>query len=405
MLDLIREIGQTLSHNKLRTALTGIAVAWGIFMLIVLLGVGRGVFNAANANFDLESSRSITVYSGVTTLPHKGYKEGRYIQLNAKDIASTAGASADVSNSVAIISVDTAVVQTMREFITGGISGVYPEFRSFERADILYGRYINPLDIKQKRKTMVINDENAKILFGDASKAVGQKVESMGLSWTVVGVYSHNWRRTSYVPFSTLMAVKSDGDKIDALNVMLSPINTIEEAQKAETDVRQVLAGDHSFAPEDQSAVSVWNRFESYLSQQTGQQILTYAIWAIGLLTLLSGIIGVSNIMFVSVRERTHEIGVRRAIGAKPRSILGQVIAESVAITALFGYIGVFTGMGVTEIINSLFGKSDFMKNPTIDLSIAMEVTLLLIVVGALAGLAPALKATKVRPVEALRDE
>lgn len=405
MFDLLHELRQALSHNKLRTALTGIAVAWGIFMLIVLLGVGQGVSNATNSNFDMESSRVISVWGGYTTKAYKGYKEGRHIQLRKSDIEVTANSSSEVSSSAATVSIDTAVVQTMREYITGGISGVYPKHLQFERSEMLYGRFINQIDIDQKRKSIVLAEDNAKILFGDAKSAVGQRVSSVGLTWTVVGVYTNRFRRTTYVPFTTLMAIKSDGDDIEELFVMINPVNNILEAEAVESDVRKALAANHNFAPDDKGAANLWNRFVNYLSQQQGQVILNIAIWVIGLLTLLSGIIGVSNIMFVSVRERTHEIGVRRAIGAKPRSIWIQIILESVAITAIFGYIGIFLGMLTTKLIDMLFGTSEFMQNPGINLSIAIEVTILLIVVGALAGLAPAMKATKVRPVEALRDE
>ena len=185
----------------------------------------------------------------------------------------------------------------------------------------------------------------------------------------------------------------------------LADVHDISDAEEAEAAVRGVLSRRHEFASDDNGAVHIWNRFENYLQQKKSIDILQMVVWVIGLLTMLSGIVGVSNIMFVSVRERIHEIGVRRAIGAKPRSILIQVLAESVAITAIFGYVGVFLGILVTEVIDKLIGQSDFLYNPRVDINIAVEVTVVLIVVGALAGLFPAIKATKVKPVEALRDE
>ena len=221
----------------------------------------------------------------------------------------------------------------------------------------------------------------------------------------MVGVYDNEWQRTSYVPFSTAMMLRGNDGRINNLSVKLTGMRDAADADEAEQGVRAVMAQNHEFAPDDAGAVHVWNRFENYIRNQEANAILQTVVWVIGLLTMLSGIVGVSNIMFVSVRERTHEIGVRRAIGAKPRSILVQVLAESVAITALFGYVGVFLGIVATEIIDRLFGQTDFLYNPRVDISVAVEVTVVLVAVGALAGLFPAIKATKVKPVEALRDE
>lgn len=182
-------------------------------------------------------------------------------------------------------------------------------------------------------------------------------------------------------------------------------IKSIEEADRTEQDVRAVLAKQHEFDPTDENAIWIWNQFSNYLKQGQGMAYLNLAVWVIGILTLLTGIVGVSNIMFVSVRERIHEIGIRRAIGAKPRSIIAQVLTESVAITTLFGYIGIVAGMAVLQVIDALFGDQEGFSNPTVDISIALEVTIALIIAGTIAGLFPAIKATKVKPVEALRDE
>ncbi|MDE6454142.1 MAG: ABC transporter permease [Muribaculaceae bacterium] len=406
MLDIVREILQTLAHNKLRTALTGLAVAWGIFMLIVLLGMSRGLYNSMQRNNSMERSSYINVWGGWTGKAHKGYKEGRRIELEAADIEPLrARGGSHVESAIASVSIDSAKVSTMRDYVTDGVKGVYPHAATIERAEMRHGRFINARDIEERRKVMVINESNARLLFGSADSAVGRRVDCMGLSWTVAGVYDNDWQRTSYVPFSTAMMLRGNSGVVGDINVRLKDMHDMADADDAERGVRAELARRHDFAADDMGAVHIWNRFEGYLQQQTGGAILEAVVWIIGLLTMLSGIVGVSNIMFVSVRERTHEIGIRRAIGAKPRDVLGQVLAESVAITALFGYIGVFLGIVVTEIIDKLFGSSDFLYNPRVDISIAMEVTVVLVVVGALAGLFPAIKATKVKPVEALRDE
>ena len=406
MIDLIREILQTLSHNKLRTALTGIAVAWGIFMLIVLLGMSRGMYNSMQRNNSIESSSYANVWGGWTGKAYKGYKEGRRIRLKEDDLEPVAThGGRKVAEATATVSIDTATVSTMREFLTGGIEGVYPGEMAPDHVEMLYGRFINERDLTEKRKVMVLNEDNARLLFGAADSAVGRRVDCMSLSWAVVGVYKNAWSRTSYVPFSTAMMLQGNDGHVDNISVRLTDMHDMTDAEEGEAGVRGVLAQRHDFALDDQGAVHIWNRFEGYLQQNMAMSIMEIVVWVIGLLTMLSGIVGVSNIMFVSVRERTHEIGIRRAIGAKPRSILMQVLAESVAITAIFGYIGVFFGILVTEVIDKLFGNTDFLYNPRVDISVAIEVTIVLIVVGALAGLFPAIKATKVKPVEALRDE
>lgn len=406
MFDLFREIGQTLRNNRLRTLLTGISVAWGIFMLIVLLGMSRGVFNAMTANSDMEASRSITAWPGMTSKPYKGYKEGRSVKVYKSDIDKIVADNRQwIEDGIATVSIDTAKVIYGAEYLSKGLNGVYPRNLAYTRATIIHGRYINDLDVRDARKSIVISERTATILFGDPSVAVGKRVSSMGLSWNVVGVYRHRWEDSNFVPFSTIVALTGKSTEVDNINFRLAADVSEEGSVQAEQDVLSSFARTKDFDPDDSNAVYLWNRLSQYYSQLTARNILLAVIWIIGLLSLLSGIVGVSNIMFVSVKERTHEIGIRRAIGAKPRSILLQIIAESVAITGLFGYIGLVFGMVVTEIINVVFGQAEMLRNPTVNLSIAIEVTVVLIIVGALAGLFPALKATKVRPVEALRDE
>ena len=242
-------------------------------------------------------------------------------------------------------------------------------------------------------------------MFGDEVSALGKTVSSMGIAWTVVGIYDHRWRSQTYVPYSTLKGITGNGNEAYELEVTVRNISTLEEGEQAEKEIRATLARSHSFNPHDNNAVWIWNAFTQNITARRGLGYLDLAVWLIGLFTLLTGIVGVSNIMFVSVRERTHEIGIRRALGAKPRSILGQVVAESVAITSLFGYIGLVAGTVVLQIIDMLIGNSNDFKDPTVDVAMALKVTLALVVAGTMAGLFPAIKATKVKPVEALRDE
>lgn len=406
MLDLIREIGQTLRRNKLRTALTGFAVAWGIFMLIVLLGMSRGVYNGFTSMASLETSSVISMWPGVTSKTYKGYKEGRHIELKTSDrsqlIEKGGSHIADVWQ---IKVIDSAYISSADEYISGSLYGHSPQEEKRAKLDIIYGRFLNQPDLDLNRKVMVLEEKNAALLFGSAEKALGQRVDAFGLSWRIIGIYRHEWENGTYIPFTTAMAIMGNDGTVSQSEVMIKDVTTIDDGEEAERDIRHAMAAAHEFDPDDESGVYTWNRFTSYMSSLSAMNILRIAVWLIGLFTLLSGIVGVSNIMFVSVRERTHEIGIRRAIGAKPRSILTQIVAESVVITTLFGYVGVVTGTAITALISFFAQGVDFLKDPTVDLSTALNVTIVLIISGALAGLFPAIKATKVKPVEALRDE
>ncbi len=405
MLDLFREIAQSMRNNRLRTALTGVAVAWGIFMLILLLGAARGLINAQNDSFTRQMSNTITFYNGRTGIPFKGYPENRLINFRESDIRPIRKEISSVSNVEVTGSVDTVVITTMKGAISRGFNAVYPRTAIDQRLKIVAGRFINDRDIAECRRSMVIYRGYADEHFGSPWKAVGQTVKCWKLAWTIVGVYDNPWRTDTYAPYTTYKAVTGFNDQAYRLTVTLDGLRTEEDATMAEDSVRAQLAELHEFHPDDRRAVWVWNRFKDYLSQNRAMMMLNLAVWVIGIFTLLSGIVGVSNIMFVSVRERTHEIGIRRAIGAKPRSILVQILAESVAITAMFGYIGVFLGMVSLQILDYFVGETEAFVNPTVDISIALQVTVALIIAGAIAGLFPALKAIKVKPVEALRDE
>lgn len=411
MLDLFREIGQTLSNNKLRTVLTGIAVAWGILMLIILVSISRGVYNSFESNTAGSSAQAtINIYSGTTTKAFDGFKEGRIVRLHTRDIPHIVDSNPEMVSAVhTTISVDSAKVENIHDYTTNGLYGVFPGSLDLERCRIVAGRSINTLDNSERRRSIMLEKRNAELLFASADSAIGQTVKSLGLAWTVIGVFEHDWSRNNYVPFNTLMRLAKGGDGYVWQLTVVAPGMTDEHSgRKLEEKLRSDLAALHHFAPDDNGAVWIYNRFTNYLSNKKGLGYLDIAIWVIGVLTMLSGIVGVSNIMFVSVRERTHEIGIRRAIGAKPRSIMLQVVSESVAITTLFGYIGVVLGMLLTQIAAGLIADtpaSQGIKDPTVDIAIAIKVTIVLIIAGAIAGLAPAIKATKVKPVEALRDE
>lgn len=408
MFDLANEIMATLRNNKLRTILTGFAVSWGIFLLIVLLSVSRGLVNGMEAMFSQRDTETVSIRGGYAQKAFKGLKENRRVQLKDPDLSVLASQNANVISEVtAQISNDSAYITSSNDYLTGGFRGVYPSELRNSGLDMVAGRFINQNDINSKRRVVVIHEESAKTLFGNYNP-IGQLVKICDLSFTVVGTYKQEWRRDVFIPYSTARSMSGGSDKVNNITVKLKNVSSLEESDAAEQSFRSTLGRQHTFAEDDNGSLWIWNRFSDYMRTSSAMGAIGMTVWVIGLLTMLSGIVGVSNIMFVSVRERTHEIGIRRAIGAKPRSILRQIILESVAITTLFGYVGIVLGMLVSQSISMLVGDGGdrpIMKDPTVDISIAIQVTLVLIVAGALAGLFPAMKSLKIKPVEALRDE
>ena len=405
MFDLINEIWQTMRTNKLRTALTGLAVAWGIFMLIILLGISKGVLTSFQSSSLAQNPNKINVYPGNTSMPYKGLKEGRYIQLRDRNLDEIKNDNPnDVASATAEMN-QSGTISTPLDYITTSYSGVFPGTEKMLQLPMIYGRFINEKDLNDMRKVIVLNKKDAETLFKNIGSSIGKTVDVNGIAFTLVGIYEHEWRSGTFIPYTTARALSGFDDKVYSIQVDIKGVKNMEDAERVERNIKSTLAKYNQFDPDDESAVWMWNRFSSYLNSQEAAGVLNTAMWVIGLLTLITGIVGVSNIMFVSVRERTHEIGIRRAIGARPHNILLQVIIESVAMTTLFGYIGILLGTIGNEIMAQVFADGDFIKDPRVDLSLAIEVTVVLIVSGALAGIFPAMRALKRRPVEALRTE
>lgn len=405
MIDLAKEIWQTMRTNKLRTLLTGISVSWGIFMLILLLAISKGILNASMEHTMSNDPNRITLWGGRTSMPYKGYKECRYIPLKGKHFKTIKESDPDnISDVTAEVSYKGQVSSAKDYLAKQNCQGVFPAYFT-GRYTLVAGRFINEADIQGKRKVIVLHKDDVATLFDNPDKAIGRTVRVGDLGFTLVGIYDHKWSDEVYIPYSTAVALSGYTDNLDNIQVHITGVHDAEESGAVEKNVVGAMSKAESFDPADRSAIYTYDRYASSIEQEKANNILNTTMWVIGVLTLITGIVGVSNIMIVSVRERTHEIGIRRAIGAKPRSILVQVVMESVALTTCFGYVGIVMGTIATEIVNKLFGKSDFMLNPTVDLNIAVEVTVALIIAGALAGIFPALKAIKVKPVEALRDE
>ena len=419
MIDLWQEIYGTIKRNKLRTFLTGFAVAWGIFMLIVLLGAGNGLIHAFEENSGERALNSIRVYGGWTTKPYDGLKEGRSIDLDNRDLEDTEAFFTDrVEGAGATLYQAATDISYGPEYVNLSLNGVHPNYVEVEAVKVVEGRFINQTDIRERRKSIVLHRKSADVLFGKThTEPLGRFVNAGGVAYQVVGIYDDEGSsepNSAFIPFSTLQTIYNKGNRLNSIIFTTKGLTTEASNEQFEADYRRVIGANHRFDPTDDGAIWLWNRFTSYLQAMAAMGILRTAIWVIGIFTLLSGIVGVSNIMLITVRERTHEFGIRKALGAKPRSILWLIIVESVVITTVFGYIGMVAGIGATEWMDAAFGsqtvdngmfEAKMFSNPTVDLGIAVQATVTLIVAGTLAGLFPARKATKIRPIEALRAD
>ena len=421
MRDVFTEIWESVRRNKLRTTLTGFAVSWGIFMLIVLLGAGNGLMNSFMMGGSGFSTNSVSVGGGWTSKPYDGYRQGRRIKLDDGDIAATASeAFADHVEAVTATVGTSATVSLGKKSFSGYIDGQYPAIKEMSKIEIRAGRFLNDKDIAEKRKVVVLPENTAENLLENGQSAaslIGRNVKIGSLAFTVVGISKSDRMRNDnllYAPFTTVKTVYGKGQEIGGITFSTKNLRTEADNEDFECRYKAVINQRHHAAPDDERAIWVWNRAHQDVQMQKGRGILSTALWIIGLFTLLGGIVGVSNIMLITVKERTHEFGIRKAIGASPWSITKLIIAESVSITAIFGYLGMFLGMLACTILDKTLGQATMavgdeqiamLVNPTVGLDTALEATLVLIVAGTIAGLFPARRAAQVRPIEALRSE
>ena len=417
--DNLHEIWSTIKKNKLRTFLTGFAIAWGIFMLIVLLASGNGLRNGIAYNFRYMADNTVMCWSRYTTKPFKGYQPNRRIRFNENDLFAIKRDHPEV-DLISATNYRTDTLTYNKEFLIGDIEAVHPDYASIFYTPILSGRFINDLDIMEKRKVIVLPPRMIKVLFRDDSvEPLGEFVQLGNLMFQVVGIYKEQNGSNSpaaYIPFTTGQSLYEGGYRIHRLTFTLKGINTEAASEAFEERFRERMARRHQFDPTDKNPIGMYNTGNEFRMWQGMNNGIALFIWIIGIGTLMAGIVGVSNIMLITVRERTKEFGIRKAIGAKPSSILKLIIVESVLVTAIFGYIGMVLGIGLTELINYAMEMSGanseagmqsttVFHNPTVDLGTALAATGVLIVAGVLAGYFPARKAVKISAVEAMRME
>ena len=419
MRELIKEIWSTSKRNKLRTSLTGFAVAWGIFMLIFLLGAGNGLINAQLQQSTRFLANSMRVFPGETSKAYKGLKEGRSITLNDRDILisnQTYGQYVDdVGGRLEQYNVN---INYGDNYVASqSLVGVAPTHPKIDKTELIAGRFINEIDMKDQRKNVVLSRSQAKELSKDYRSLVGKNVKISNLNFQVVGIYKDDESRNNteaFIAYSTIKTIYAKGDDAGSLEFTIKNLKTQEDNEQFEKNYRASINNNHQAAPDDDRTIWLWNRYMDNIQMNQGIAIMQTALWIVGLFTLLSGIVGVSNIMLITVKERTREFGVRKAIGAKPWSILKLIITESIIITSFFGYIGMVCGVAANEIMDATIGhttvdtglfKAAMFVNPTVGIGTCIGATITIVIAGTIAGVIPAIKAARIRPIEALRAE
>ncbi len=406
--DKIGEIVHNIRNNKLRVLLTGLSVSWGIFMLILLLGSGYGIENGVRRAFAQDAVNSLWVHSGQTSLPYKGLRQGRIIQFRNKDLEDLAGGveEADlISARLYLRENNTIRYQDRSSSFT--VMGIHPDYQKIENIRMLTGRRLHRRDLEQVRKTAVIGKVVRAELFPDAP-AVGRYIQINGIPFLVVGVFhdpgDNRQEETIFIPISTTQKVFSGTDRIHNMALTVNA-DDVEASLAVERKILHRLAARHQFDAKDERAVFFYNTFREYAKYMKLIKNVRTFIWIIGIGSIVAGIVGISNIMLITVKERTREIGIRKAMGATPAAIIDMVLTEAVLTTLVFGILGLAAGIMLLAALSRLITNVDYFYNPEVNVWVAFGAMGLLVLSGALAGIYPARKAAMIRPVEALRDE
>lgn len=406
-LDKWQEIFATIKKNKLRTFLTGFSVAWGIFMLIILLGSGNGLQNGIEYQFKADATNTLWLYSGTTTMAYKGLQPGRQINFTNEDYNFVKDYIPGVKEISARYYVwQSRIISYKKQFGSFDLICVHPDMQVIEKITVEQGRMLNKVDQMEHRKVAIIGVPVQKALFKNGENPLGEYIKVNSVPFKVVGIFTDRSERDQqriYLPISTAQMIFNGGNIIH--NLTITTDLSADQSVQLEETLRRKLGEKHRFNKEDKSALYIGNTLKEFKQFQNLFMGIKIFVAIIGLFTIIAGVVGVSNIMIIVVNERTKEIGIRKAIGATPWSIILLVVLESVIITAFAGYIGLLAGVGLLELISNYMPASDFFRNPEVDFSIGVSATVVLVLAGMLAGLFPAFKASRIRPVIALRDE
>jgi putative ABC transport system permease protein len=406
-LDKWQEILSTINKNRMRTFLTGFSVAWGIFMLIILLGSGKGLQNGINSQFKQDAVNTIWFGPGTTSKAYEGLKAGRQIKFTNEDYQYVRDRMRGVDKvSGRYYMWQNRVISYKKEYGVFDLICVHPDYQDVESANMVEGRFVNQVDIEKRRKVAVIGRPVQKALFKDGKDPIGEYIKVNNVPFMVVGIFSDKTDRDEtrvYLPLTTAQMISGGANEIHNLTVISNL--SAKESEKFEQELRADFAKRHRFDKDDQNALWIYNRLKDYKMFTNLFMAIQIFVSIIGAFTIIAGIVGVSNIMIIVVNERTKEIGIRKAIGATPGSVVGMILLESVFITAIAGYIGLIAGVGTLSLVSSIIPENQFFVNPEVDFKIAVISTLVLIIAGSIAGLMPSLRASRIRPVVALRDE
>ncbi len=416
MFDIERwqEIFDTIRKNKLRTFLTGLSVASGIFILVILLGFGQGMQNGIDAEFRGDAATSIWVWPQRTTVEYRGLNPGRRVQLvneNYQTIQQSMNADFDKA-SILYFPRDVQIVYK-NDLLVYNVAGTNGDLQIIENEFLSEGRYINETDVAQNAKVAIISNKIKREVFSELETPIGEYITISGAGFRIVGVYGEygedeGEEERIFVPISTAQLTFNGSNKINNLNFMLPEKESFEETialnEKFTTELLRYLKADHGIAPEDDRAIHIWNPIQEAKRFYTLGTAIELFFWVVGFLTIIAGVVSVSNIMLIVVKERTREIGIRKALGAKPWSVVGMIMHEAIFVTAIAGFSGLIFSMGLLEIVGPHV-EVDYILNPSVNFGVALSTVFLLIGAGALAGFFPAWKAVKVKVIEALRDE
>lgn len=412
--EAVKELAESLTRNKLRTLLTALGVFWGIFVLVIMLGMGRGLEGGVEKNLGLLATRSLFVWGQRTSLPFRGLTPGRHVRFENADIAAVRSVPG-VEHVAPRLQLggwrDGAAVTAGSESSYFPVLGDVPEFARIEGLELTRGRFVNQADLDEARKVAVIGEHAREVLFGTA-EPIGRYLAVRGVYFQIVGELTstrkgeqaERIRTAIFVPFSTFQQAFNQRDRVGwfALSARAD-----HSAELVEQGVKRALAERHRIHPDDPQGIGAWNSAKQYDRVQGLFRGIRWFVWFVGSMTLLAGVLGVSNILLISVKERTREIGVRKALGATPGSIIGMVVREALVLTSLAGYLGLVAGVGALELLTAAVARLDGapINQPRIELGAALAATLVLVVAGTLAGIVPARHAARISPVEALRSE
>ena len=406
MSDLLREIWESLRQNKFRTAMTGFAVVWGIFILVVLLGVSNGLENGMHANYGSRLSNSVDVWSSWTSIPYKGLPKERYMFFNDNH-AQIIRSMPEVELFSRVVSKYNVETVYSKESITLEVVGVESDYQHIFNKRLLSGRFVNARDIAEREKVGVLDERAIEMLGVTANHILGAYIKVSNVRFRIVGVCEKGdrWQGASiYIPFSTHQSIFSTYREFGKMCMTMT-----SGTRDIEKKVKNLLAGPMQFDKDDPRAIGVWTQEESVEEQGRVMGAIRLFILLLGLCTLISGAVGVSNIMLVSVRERTKELGIRKALGAPPATIMWSVVGESLIITTFFGFVGVLIGSGVVAIIRMVVansqGAEQVLQNPSVDLGAILIATLILVIIGVIAGAIPAYRAMRIKPIEAMNAD